>query len=129
MKKTSFNPAIEILVYSDFVAVPVTVDDTNVLLVNGKKIVPAGTPIGGVGGKALNDGMLLVEKKNTQGGVQGTTGAAVDAEMILRNAVDVTDGPNIGSGVIEGFVNENKLPESVAVEAKTALAGIKFMAR
>jgi hypothetical protein len=116
----------EILKFPDhYVALAVTVDDTNVdANSEGKKILPAGTPVGGVGGSILEDESLEVEKKNTQGATTGTTGAGVDAEGILLNDVDVTHGPAGGAMLIHGFVDPSKLPEALVDDVKSALTDL-----
>lgn len=95
------------------VAVSVQIDDTGVTAnKSGRKIIPAGTPIGG-DTSALDDETAVL-----------TTSNDAKAQGILEYAVDVTDGKGNGSMIIFGFVNENRLPETVtiATEAKTALA-------
>ncbi|MDU2066628.1 MAG: hypothetical protein E6713_17555 [Sporomusaceae bacterium] len=100
------------------VSIAVTMDDTGVTAnADGKKIVPCGTIIGGIGGKALADDTLPV-------GLQNDT----DAEGVLLNDVDVTYGPASGAMVIHGFIDLGKLPTAPDPAAVTALAGrIVFM--
>jgi hypothetical protein len=105
------------------VAVAVMVDDTGIVAnAEGKKIVPAGTTIGGVSASALANEEQLVCEKNSDG-VAGAAGAAVDAEGVLLNDADVTYGPAPGSMVIHGFVDLGKLPEMPHENAVKALAG------
>lgn len=66
---------------------------------HGRKIVPAGTIL------PAND---------------------ATAEGILFNDVDVTEGPQPGALLVEGYVLEARLPVAPAAEAKTALNEIKF---
>lgn len=66
---------------------------------NGKKIVKAGTIL------PLND---------------------ATAKGILYTDVDVTNGPQPGSLIVEGYVLEARLPVAPAAAAKTALKDIKF---
>lgn len=76
------------------------VSDTGVAAdVNGRKIVKAGT----------------VYPKND-----------ATAEGILYTDVDVTEGPQAGSLLVEGYVLEARLPVAPSAEAKTALKEIKF---
>jgi hypothetical protein len=58
----------------------------------------------------------------------GTVYPANDAtaEGILFNDVDVTEGPQPGALMVEGYVLEARLPVAPAAEAKTALKEIKF---
>ncbi|MEG6615380.1 hypothetical protein V6C27_02910 [Peptococcaceae bacterium 1198_IL3148] len=66
---------------------------------NGKKIVKAGTIL------PAND---------------------ATAEGILYTDVDVTNGPQPGSLIVEAYVLEDRLPVAPAAEAKTALTKITF---
>lgn len=66
---------------------------------NGRKVVKSGTIL------PLND----------------TTAAG-----ILFNDVDVTEGPQPGSLMVEGYVHEARLPVAPVAAAKTALKEIKF---
>lgn len=76
------------------------VSDTGVAAdANGRKIVKAGT----------------VYPKND-----------ATAEGILYTDVDVTEGPQAGSLLVEGYVLEARLPVAPSAEAKTALKEIKF---
>ena len=53
---TEYGNKLEILKFPDhYVAIPVTVDSSNVSAVNGKKIVPAGTIVGGTDASILDD--------------------------------------------------------------------------
>lgn len=48
------------------------------------------------------------------------------ATAILFNEVDVTNGPQPGSFMVEGYVHEARLPVAPIAAAKTALKEIKF---
>jgi len=75
------------------------VDDTDIAVdANGKKVVKAGT----------------VYKKD---------GKAIG---LVFSDVDVTYGPQPAAIMVEGYVLEARLPETVADEDKTAMTGIKF---
>jgi hypothetical protein len=124
---TDYSNSTEILKFPDhYVSMGVTVDDTGITAnSDGKKIVLAGTIIGG---GVLTDNTKKVLKKNTQGAATGAAGAAVDAEGVLLEDVDVTYGPASGAMVIHGFINTNTLPEAPVADAVTALKGrIVFM--
>lgn len=121
--ETDYTTPKEILKYDHYVAIPVTVSDANITAVNGQKIVPAGTIVGGIGGSTLTDDTKPVEIKNTQGGATGTAGSAVDAEGVLLEDVDVTYGPEGGSMVIHGFIELDNLPVAPVADAVTALKG------
>lgn len=106
----------EILRVADhYVAIPVAVSGEGIVLEDGKKIVKAGTIIGGKTNPVLeNENEVVVEKNTT------------DAEGVLLYDVDVTHGINAGSMVIHGFVKLSKLPEAPSTEAKDALKQIIF---
>lgn len=117
--KTQYGTPKEILKFpKHFIAVTVTVDDTDIPVnEEGKKIVPAGTI---VGGGTLEDPTVHVVKTNDE-----LTGA--DAEGVLLYDVDVTYGPKEAAMVIHGFINLDKLPEEPHESAIEALKQITFL--
>lgn len=92
-----------------------------------KKIVPAGTILGGKGGALLSDDTKQAVVKNTQGGATGTDGAGIDAEGVLLDNVDVTYGPKDGALLIHGFVKLDALPTPPCADALKALKQITFI--
>ena len=115
--ETQYTNRTEILKFPDhYVALAVTVDDTGIEFnADGKKVVPAGTI---VGGGALADPTAKVSEKNDE-----LTGK--DAEGVLLNDVDVTHGSAPGAMVIHGFIDLNKLP--TAPDATVSIPGITFL--
>jgi hypothetical protein len=113
--QTSYSNTKDILKFPDhFVALAIRVSDAGVAAnAEGKKIVPAGTILGG--GFLANESVLAVK----------TNG--VGAEGVLLSDTDVTYGPASGAAVIHGFINSGKLPEAPAAEAVTALKQITFL--
>jgi len=112
--KTSYTNTKGIVKFPDhYVNLAVTVSDAGVTAVEGKKVVPAGTILGG--GFLASESVLAVK----------TNG--VGAEGVLFYDVDVTDGPAPGAALIHGFVDLDKLPEAPVAEAVTALNMIKFI--
>ncbi|MEH7392406.1 hypothetical protein [Bacillus sp. JJ1474] len=113
--ETTFTNKRGIVKFPDhYVNLTVTVSDAGVTAnAEGKKIVPAGTIVGG--GFLASESVLAV-KKNDAG-----------AEGVLFNDVDVTYGPAPGAAMIHGFVALDKLPEAPAAEAITALKQITFL--
>lgn len=110
------------------VQIAITVSDTGISANSeGKKIVPAGTILGGDGGFLLSDETKKAVVKNTQGGATTTEGAGVDAEGILLDDVDVTYGPKEGAMVLHGFVKLSALPTAPCADAIKALNQIKFI--
>lgn len=113
-EETTFTNKKEILKFPDhYVNVAVTVSDAGVTSVNGKKIVPAGTILGG--GFLADESVLAVESN------------AAGAEGVLFNDTDVTHGPAPGAALIHGFIDLDKLPEAPVAEAVTALKQITFL--
>lgn len=105
----------EILKFRPFVAMPVIVDDAGVVAVDGKKIVPAGTPVKGKTKSVLTNPNEPVAKDDT-----------ATAEGILLNDVDVTHGRKSGSMLLWGFVDVTKIVEP-SQEAQDALNKITFL--
>jgi hypothetical protein len=115
---TNYGSGREILKFADYVGIAVTVDDTGVAVdpESGKRIVPAGTILGGVAAPFLTDNTQRVGARNDAG-----------AEGVLLYDVDVTHGPAPASMVIQGFIDINKLPTAPAAAAVTALRGVQFI--
>lgn len=113
--QTDYGNKKEILKFPDhYVAISVTVDDTGVAAIDGKKIVPAGTI---VGGGTLADPSAKVKKANS-----------ATAEGVLMNDVDVTYGSAPGAMIIHGFIDQTKLPEVPDAAAVEVLKQITFIA-
>lgn len=85
----------------------------------GKKIIPAGTPVGGAASFLANEQEVLLVANDAT------------AQGILEHDVDVTSGKGNGTVIIEGYINEFRLPAGVTIsdEAKTALKDVKFFKR
>lgn len=117
MRKTEYGNTKEILKYSEFTGVPVTFDTASTAAVaeDGKKVVKAGTIVGG--------GFL--ENRSNKGvlAADGTIGA----EGVVLYDIDVTDGPKGGSVVVEGYINLAKIPTAPTAAQKEALPRITFM--
>jgi hypothetical protein len=96
------------------VALGAVIGDTGVTAdATGKKIIPAGTPVGGADSTLENEQAVL------------TVANDATAQGILEFAVDVTAGSADGTLIVNGYINENRLPQGVSVsdDAKKALAG------
>ena len=121
--ETTYSNTKQILLCDHKVAINVLVDDTDVEVnSDGKKIVPAGTIVGGKTQPVLTNRGEAVVKKNTQG-VDGSA-----AEGVLLYDVDVTHGANTGAMLIHGFVLLDRLPEAPCADAIAALKDITFVA-
>lgn len=117
--ETTYTNNTNILKFPDhYVNVAVTVSDTGVTANGeGRKIVPAGTILGG---GFLADEAVQAVKATT------TTGVS-NAEGVLFYDVDVTDGPAPGAALIHGFVATGKLPAAPTTEEVTALKQVTFL--
>ncbi|MBN2980125.1 hypothetical protein [Cohnella algarum] len=114
--QTDYGNRKQILKFPDhYVNLAITVSDAGVTAgPDGKKIVPAGTIMGG---GVINDPTVLAVKSND-----------ANAEGVLFNDVDVTFGPAPGALLIHGFIDRAKLPEAPTADAVAALNQIKFIA-
>jgi len=123
--ETTYSNTKQILLCDHKVAINVLVDNTDVEVnSDGKKIVPAGTIVGGSTKPVLANRGEPVTKKNTT----GADGNGAEAEGVLLYDVDVTHGPATGAMLIHGFVLLERLPDEPCTEAIAALKGITFVA-
>lgn len=113
--QTDYSNRKEILKFPDhYVNLAITVDDTGVVAnAEGKKIVPAGTLMGG--------GVLASET------VKATAVNGTGSEGVLFYDVDVTYGPAPGALTIHGFIDLDKIPAAPTAEAIAALKQITFL--
>jgi len=100
-----------------FASVGVLVSNEGLPTVNGRQVIPAGTPIGGTV-DALQTEQAILRSTNT-------TALANQTQGVLLHDVDVTFGAENATMLIHGFVNENRFAPGVAAiaQAKTALDG------
>ena len=114
LKTTSYGTAKDILyLLDDYTAITVNVSATGVSAgTDGKKIVPAGTVIGGV----------LADPTQAAVAAAGGSGeGAVAAEGVLMHDVDVTDGDALGTMIIRGVLDGTKLPANITANQKATL--------
>jgi hypothetical protein len=114
---TTYGSPVEVLKFTEnHQSISVTLSDEGITAnAEGKKIIPAGTIIGG--------GFLADRRVKAKKAVDGT----IEAEGVLRYDVDVTYGPSGGAAVIFGFVDINKIPTAPTAGQKTALKLITFL--
>ena len=108
------EPAKDILyLLDDYTAIAVNVSDEGVTAgTDGRKIVPAGTVIGGV----------LEDPTQAAVAAEGGSGeGAVAAEGVLMHDVDVTDGEALGTMIIRGVLDGTKLPANITAAQKATL--------
>lgn len=99
-------------------AIAVQVSNTGVSTVNGKKIIPAGTPIGST--------TSALTKRDTILSVTNTSSNGANAQGILRDDLDVTNGNANGTMIVSGVIDESKCP-TIDSTVKTALPHIIFV--
>jgi len=119
--ETTYTNKKSIVKFPDhYVNLAVTVSDAGVVAnADGKKIVPAGTILGG--GFLASTTALAVKATSTG------TPLVSDAEGVLFNDVDVTHGSASGAALIHGFVATDKLPVAPTAEEVSALKQITFV--
>ncbi len=108
------NPGKDILyTLDDYSAITVNVASEGIEAGDdGRKIVPAGTVIGGV----------LEDMSEAAVPAEGGSGeGAVAAEGILLHDVDVTSGNALGTMVVRGIIDGKKLPEAITDDQKATL--------
>lgn len=120
IKKENNNAPVKDVLLAPHVSfeIGVQVANTGVSTANGKKIIPAGTPIGGTT-SALTTRTAVLQVTNSS-----SNGA--NAQGVLRYDLDVTDGNANGTMIVFGFIDESKCP-SIDTTAKTALTKITFV--
>lgn len=121
VKRTIFDaPDLDVLLNPDNAfEIGVQVGNTGVSAdSNGRKIIKAGTPVGGT--------VSALETRNTVLSVTNTSSNGANAQGVLRHDVDVTNGNANATLIVRGEVDSSKCPTIVA-EAKTALTHIIFV--
>lgn len=105
-------------------SVSIVVDDGYSVTRDGKKIVPAGTPMSG--DLTARETAFVQAKDATSAGNDGKA-----ATGVLLHDVDVTNGDNNGTLLIWGFVDLNKLDTTTAAlitaTRKSEMKNITFL--
>lgn len=122
VKKTTYGAPVQILFnVQNQMSVGIRVDKTYYVTRDGRKIVPAGTPLSG-DLTARNTAFVKAADESASGKGDGKT-----ATGILLHDVDVTDGDANGTLLIWGFVDLTKIDATTAAlitaTRKTELAG------
>ena len=120
VKKVTYEAELDVLLNPDNAfEIGVQVTNTGVTAdANGRKIIKAGTPVGGA--------TSVLETRNTVLVVTNLASDGAKAQGVLRHDVDVTEGANNGTLIVRGEVDRSKCPTIVA-EAKAALTHIIFV--
>jgi uncharacterized protein (DUF697 family) len=103
-------------------SVGVIVSNTGIVAnADGRKIIPAGTPIGGA--------TSALATRNTVLGVTNTAETASTAQGVLLHDIDVTKGNTNATMLVFGFVDVTKIETAAKpiTEVKTALNKITFI--
>ena len=113
VSKSYGTPKDILYILDDYTAITVNVSATGITAGDdGRKIVPAGTVIGGV----LEDptqSAVIAEGGSSEG--------AVAAEGVLMHDVDVTAGDALGTMIIRGVLDGTKLPADITADQKATL--------
>jgi hypothetical protein len=119
VKTTSYGTEKTILIAPELAfTIPVQVTNTGITAdADGKKIIKAGTPIGGSTNVLENRNTVLVV-------ANGST-----AQGVILHDVDVTAGQENATMVVAGYVDLNKIAvaNQPVADAKAALTKITFM--
>ena len=107
MKTTTFETTKDIVIKRDY-AVGCQVGDTGVTAdESGRKIIKAGTPVGGETDVLKNrDTVLTVTNSDEKGG---------QAQGVVDSDVDVTDGTATATLLVRGVVDLKKLDASLTI--------------
>lgn len=108
IKKTTYGEPVQILFnVQNQVSVGIRVDDAYSVTRDGRKIVPAGTPLSG--DLTARNTAFVQAKDATSAGNDGKA-----ATGVLLHDVDVTDGDANGTLLIWGFVDLTKVDSTTA---------------
>lgn len=121
VKRTIYDaPELDVLLNPDNAfQIGVQVGNTGVSAdANGRKIIKAGTPVGGT--------TSVLVTRNTVLTVTNTSSNGANAQGVLRHDVDVTDGNANATLIVRGEVDLSKCP-TIEATAKTALTHIIFV--
>ena len=121
VKKQTYGAPVKDVVLAPHLAfaIPVQVSNTGVSNnAEGRKIIPAGTPLGGVTSVLSNRNAVLQVSNSSSNGA--------NAQGVLRYDVDVTEGTANATLIIGGYIDESKCP-TIDATVKTALTKITFI--
>lgn len=127
IKKTTGAAPVQILFdVQNQVSVSIVVDDAYSITRDGRKIVPAGTPLSG-SLTARNTAFVKAVDNTAESGASN----GKPATGVLLHDVDVTDGDTNGTLLIWGFVDLNKIDTTTAALLTATRQGempsIKFL--
>lgn len=119
VKRQVIGAPKDVLINPDFAhEIGVQVNSTGVSNnTEGRKIIPAGTPLGGTTDALQNRKAVL--------SVTNASETGVNAQGILRYDVDVTDGQTNATLIVAGVIDTSKCP-TIDKSVKTKLTHIIF---
>lgn len=113
------SPVKDVLLHKEGAfEVGVQVSNKGVATTDGKKIIPAGTPVGGT--------VSALKTRNTVLEVTNTSSTGANAQGVLRYDVDVTSGSANATMIVVGVVDTSKCP-TIDATVETALKHIVFV--
>lgn len=121
VKRTVYDaPELDVLLNPDNAfEIGVQVGNTGVSAdANGRKIIKAGTPVGGT--------VSALKTRSTVLSVTNSSASGANSQGVLRHDVDVTDGNANATLIVRGEIDSSKCP-TIAAEAETALTHIIFV--
>lgn len=125
-KTTGAAPVQILFDVQNQVSVSIVVDDGYSVTRNGRKIVPAGTPLSGNLTARTTAFVKAVDNTAESGASNGKPAAGV-----LLHDVDVTEGDTNGTLLIWGFVDLNKIDNTTAAlitaTRQSEMPSIKFL--
>ena len=116
-EQTDYSNKEEILKFPDhYVAIAVTVDDDGVEYENGRKIVPAGTVVGGVDAPVLENEDEKVEEKNESSTLAGTEleSSGDNSDLI----VTAKEAGSTGNDISVEIINNEDSTSDIKVEVE-----------
>ena len=120
VKRTIYDAPLDVLLNPDNAfQIGVQVGNAGVSAdANGRKIIKAGTPVGGA--------TSVLVTRNTVLTVTNTSTNGANSQGVLRHDVDVTNGNANATLIVRGEVDLSKCP-TIEATAKTALTHIIFV--
>lgn len=121
VSKQTYSAPVKDVLLAPHLAFEIGVQVSNTGVSNnaeGRKIIPAGTPLGAT--------TSVLDVRNTVLQVTNTSALGANSQGILRYDVDVTNGNANATLIVVGVVDSSKCP-ALEATAKTALTRITFV--
>lgn len=121
VSKQTYSAPVKDVLLAPHLAFEIGVQVSNTGVSNnaeGRKIIPAGTPLGAT--------TSVLDVRNTVLQVTNTSSLGANSQGILRYDVDVTNGNANATLIVGGYVDSSKCP-ALDGTVKTALTRITFV--